>query len=268
MGTTATGKGFAVGLKRAVIFQLDANGYPAASGSAAYEGLEVVGPKAWSLTNPEARKINHVGNDRVLAIDYLPPTEGASAELRVAANDIVTNAVLGSVSTFAAGEKTMMVWNSDEQGSEPDIGLLLFQQSLDSATKARRYRYHIIPSGRAIPAPGSMDENAAEERYMVAPNPTTKHLWGTTMVAGTEGATEASIVEGQSVGRPNIVAHKGDAVTVAFLLPTAKQCTSVDKMVVWVNGVLQSSGITKAVTGVTFDVAPADGAMIVVFYEY
>lgn len=266
--TQATGKGFAVGLKSAIIFQLNSSSLPNVSGSTAYEGLEVIGPKAWSLTNPEARKINHVGNDRVLAIDYLPPTEGASAELRVAANDIPVNAVLSSVTAFQSGEREMMAWNSDEQGNEPNLGLLLYQQSLDSATKVRRYRFHLIPSARIITSPGSMDENPAEERYMVAPNPTTKHLWGTAFASGTEGVTEASIVEGQSENRPCIVGFEGNASTVEFLFPTDKQATATAKIVVWVDGVLQSSGITLATDGVTFDVAPASAAVIVVFYEY
>jgi len=266
--TVTTGKQFAVGLRRAVIFELDANGYPAASGTTAYEGNEVIGPRAWSITNPEPRKITHMGNDRPLALDYLPPSESMSAELRVAANDIPLQAILTNVTAFQVGEAKMMPWNTEQQGSEPDIGALLFQQSLDSATKARRYRFHIIPSGRAYPMPANMDENAAEHTYTVAPNPTTKHLWGTTLAAGTEGATEAAMIEGMSTGQPNLVAFKGNNSNLIFLLPTAKQATSTAKMVVWLDGVLQSGGITKAVTGVTFNVAPGTGAMVVVFYEY
>lgn len=268
-----TGKQFGVGMRRAVVFQLNASGLPDASGTTAYEGVEVVGPKAWTLNNPEPRKITHVGNDRPLAIDYLPPNEAMSAELRVAANDIPLQSILAGVTNFNVGEASMMAWNTEQQGSEPDVGLLLFQQSLDTATKLRNYRFHIIPSGRAYPAPANMDENAAEHTYMVAPNPTTKHLWGAALASGTEGATEAAAVEGMSKGRPNIVAFKGDASETAFLFPTAKQAiaTVADKVEVWVDGVLQTGGgvdYTAATTGVTFGSPPADGAIIVAFYEY
>ena len=83
-----SGKQLAVGMRRAVIFALDANGYPAAIGVTAYEGIEVVGPKAFTLTVPDARRIVHTGNDRVLALDYLPPTEPYSVVLRVPSNDM------------------------------------------------------------------------------------------------------------------------------------------------------------------------------------
>lgn len=269
----ATGKQFGVGLRRAVVFELNASGLPNASGTTAYEGLEVVGPRAWTLTNPEPRKITHLGNDRPLAVDYLPPNEAMSAELRLAANDIPLQATLTGVENFNVGEGSLMAWNTDQQGSEPDIGLLLFQQSLDTSTKLRHYRFHIIPSGRAYPAPANMDENAAEHTYTVAPNPTTKHLWGTALASGTEGATEAAAIEGMTKGRPNIVAFKGDAATVAFLFPTAKPAiaTITAKIAVWVDGVLKTGGgvdYTEATTGITFGVAPADGAIIVAFYEY
>src|SRR5690242_15552048 len=174
--TTASGKQLAVGIRRAVIFELNTSGYPAATGSTAYEGIEVAGPKAFNLTVPDARKITHVGNDRVLALDYLPPTEGVSGELRVASNDMVAKAAVADVNTFTVGEATLMPWATDQQGFEVDAGLLCFQQSLDTITKSRRWKFYIIPKARLIPMPASMDENPAEDRYVVGPNPTTKHL--------------------------------------------------------------------------------------------
>lgn len=266
-----TGKQFGVGMRRAVVFALNTSGLPSASGTTAYEGLEVVGPRAWNLNNPEPRKITHVGNDRPLAIDYLPPNEAMSAELRVAAGDLPLQAVLTNVNTFTIADATLMQWNTEQQGSEPDVGLLLFQQSLDTATKARRYRFHVIPSGRVYPQPANMDENAAEHTYMVAPNPTTTHLWGTTMAVATEGGSEAAAIEGMTTGRPNIVAFLGDASTVAFLFPTAKQAINTTSIAVWVDGVLQTGGgtdYTGATSGITFVAAPANNALIVAFYEY
>lgn len=265
-----TGKQYGVGLRHAVIFALNSSNLPNASGTTAYEGLEVIGPKAWTITNPEPRKITHVGNDRPLAIDYLPPTEAASAELRVAAGDLPSMAVFQNVNTFTVGNATLMAWNTDQQGSEVDVGLLLFQQSLDSASKARRYRFHVVPAGRVYPAPANMDENAAEFTYTVAPNPKTTHLWGTALTSGTEGATEGSIHEGMSTYKPNIVAFKGDASTVAFDLPTDKPAQATDNIVVWVDGVLKvlTTDYTVTTTTITFVSAPASGAIVVVFYEH
>lgn len=266
-----SGKQLAVGLRRAVLFALDANGYPAAPAATVYEGIEIVGPKAFALTIPEARRIVHPGNDRVLALDYLPPLEGVSGELRVASNDMIAKALVSSVLTFNVAESTLMGWGTDKQGSEIDAGALLFQQSLDTDTKSRRWKFYLMPKARIIPAPASMDENPAEDLYRMAPNPTTKHLWGTTLVVGTEGVTEMALAEGMSDGKPNIVAFKGDGAATAFALPTGKPATATTKMKIWKNGTVQAVGTGLAsltVTTVTFTVAPASGDMVVVFYEY
>lgn len=269
--TAATGKQQAVGLRRAVVFELDASGYPAATGTAPYEGFETVGPKAFDLTIPDVRKIVHSGADRVLALDFLPSLEPSTAELRTATQDIPLNSFLTGVEDFVVGEAALMAWQTDQQGSEPDVAFLMFQQSLDAVSKLRHWRFFILPKGRAIPMAAGMNENPAEMRYAIAPNPSTKHLWGTALVVGTEGATEAGFLEGMSAGKPNIVAFKGDNSTLEFLLPVGKPATAIAKIAVWVNGVLSTGGggdYTATTTSITFDVAPTTGAIIVVFYEY
>ncbi len=264
-----SGKQFSVGLKRAIIYQLDSSGYPASVGTSPYEGLEVIGPKAFTLTVPEARKISHVGNDRVLAIDYLPPVEGVSGELRVGSNDMVAKALVANVFTFAVGDATLMPWGTDQQGFEVDVALLLFQQSLDAQTKSRRWKFYVVPKARVLPAPASMDENPAEDRYTVAPNPTSVHLWGTALSALEEGATEMAFAEGMAERRPNIVAFKADGLEDTFLLPVGKPAIDPLSIVVWVDGVLQTTEIDSVTTTtILFDVVPDDEANIVVYYEY
>lgn len=265
------GKQLSVGLRSAVVFELNADGYPAAVGTSAYEGFEVIGPKAYTLEIPSVRKITFVGNDRAIALDFLPAIEASSAELRTSADDIPLNALLTNVNAYNVGEATLMNFQTDQQGSEIDVAMLLFQQSLDSASHLRNYRFHMLPKSRAIPMPSGMDENAAEMKYALAPNPSTKHIWGATMTNGSEGSLEAGFINGMSKGRPKIVAFKGNAATLAFLLPTNKPATAIGKIVVYVNGVLMTGGggdYTATTTTITFDVAPASNAIIVVFYEY
>jgi len=266
MGAT-TGKQLAVGLRHAVIFELDTNGYPAATGTGAYEGFNVVGPKTYTLTIPDVRKITHTGADRALALDFLPSLEAMSAELQVANNDLPLNAVLTGVSTFVIGESTLMPWNTDQQGYEPTVAMLLYQQTLETSTKLRNWRFHMIPKARVIPAPDGMNENAGVTKYSIAPSPSTKHIWGTALAVLTEGATESTVIEGQSEARPVIVTFKGDNTTTAFLFPVDKPASTVAKVKVWVNGVLTVPS-PLAVTGFSISPAPASGAMIVAFYEY
>jgi hypothetical protein len=263
-----TGVQLTVGLRRATIFELDANGYPAATGTSPYEGLEIIGPKAFTLTAPDMRKISHVGADRVLATDFLPPTEGVTGELRVAAHDTPVRAALTGVADSVVGESRLMPWVTDEQGNEPVVGALCFQQALDASTKLRQYRFYIIPRTKAIPQPSSMDENAAEVRFQLDPNPSTVHLWGTALTVGSEGVLEAAFHEGMCAGRPNIVAWKANGSEDEFLFPVSKPALSAGVVEVWDNGVLKTTGITVTTTKVTFDSPPTSTHIIVAFYEY
>lgn len=267
----ASGKQFATGFRSAVIFALGADGLPAATGTSAYEGFEVIGPKAYTLEVPTIRKITFMGSDRALALDFLPATEASSAELQTAADDIPLNAFLSGVTSYNVGEATMMNLQTDQQGNEPDVAMVMFQQSLDTASHLRNYRFHILPKTRAIPAGQGMDENAVTTKYSLAPNPSTTHIWGSTMTTGSEGSLEAGFVNGMSKGRPKVVAFLGNNSNLIFRLPTSKPATSIAKISVWVNGALQTGGggdYTATTTTITFDAAPASGAKVVVFYEY
>lgn len=265
--SATTGKQLSVGLRHAVIFELDTNGYPAATGTSAYEGFNVVGPKTYTLTIPDVRKITHTGADRALALDFLPSLEAMSAELQVANQDLPLNAVLTGVHTFVTGEATMMPWNTDQQGYEPTVALMLYQQTLETTSKLRNWRFHIIPRARIVPSPDGMNENAGVSKYSIAPSPSTTHLWGTALTSGSEGAGEASFIEGQSEARPIIVSFKGNNSTTAFLFPADKPATTVAKIKVWQAGVVKvPSPLT--VTGFTLTPAPGTGVMVVAYYEY
>lgn len=272
MTGTVSGKQLSVGLRYAVVFPLNANGYLSPTGTTVYEGLEFGGPKAFEISVPDVRRISHVGNDRVLALDFLPPTESMSGALRIARHEQAINATLTGVTHFTLGDMKAIPWATEMQGYEPDCALFLFQQSLDATTKLRRWRYIMIPKARVIPMLAGMNENASEVVYAIAPSPSTKHIWGTAMAVGTEGVTEATVIEGMSEDRPKIVAYKGDNSAVAFALPTAKPASDTAKVVIWVNGVLQTltTDYTLTTTTVTFEAAstPATDAIITIFYEW
>lgn len=269
MGATS-GKQMAVGLRYAVAFALNSSGTPAASSTTVYEGVQFEGAKAYELTFPEARRITHVGDDRVLAVDYLPPTESVAGKLQAAKNNFTLDALLSGVKTATIGEATVIAKVTDQQGVEPQIGLLLYQQSLDAVSRLRRWRWHILPLTKVIPLGSGMGDQAAVFDYQIAPTPTVNHLWGTALSSGTEGATEAVVIEGMSEGKPIVVAFEGDGVEDEFLFPTSKPAINTSKVAVWQNGVAVPAGaaLTVTTTKITFTAAPADGDRVVVFYEW
>jgi hypothetical protein len=268
----ASGQQYSVGLRYATVFKLDSNGYPLAGGVATIptEGYEFYGANAWELVIPDVRRINHAGNDRLMAMDFLPPIEGASATLQGSAQDEILDAMLTGVNTFHVGYMELLPVMTEQQGSEPDVALFLFQQSLDRATKLRHYRFHIVPKARCTPLRAGMTDAPSVSRYSAIFNPTTKHLWGKSLDITVEGCTEMAMAEGMSQGRPKIVAWLADGAETEFLYPTDKPAVGTDYITAWVNSVYQigNPNLTTSVTKLTFAVPPTTGQVIVSMYEY
>lgn len=265
---TATSRQFPVGLRYGSAFQLNTSGLPMAPNTSAYDGHQFVGSKAFELTIPPPRSIVHTGDDRVQATDYLPSLDAATAVLRVSRYDMGLNSILMNVNSFLIGEAQMMGWATDQQGEEADVALFLFQQSLEGTTKVRNWRSFFLPSTRCIATPGGMTDSPVDMVYNVAINPTTKHLWGTTLAEDPEGVTELGVLEVHTERQPWFTAWRGNGAATVFTFNANRQAYSTDKIAaVWNNGTDVTGTITKAVTGITFGVAPIDGNIICCLYE-
>lgn len=265
--TASSGKQLGVGLRHAVIFELNSSGSPAATDTTAYEGNQIVGAQAYDLTIPDPRKITHVGDDRPLQVDYLPPNEAMSAELRAARDDFDVLAILSSTSQVTVGEAKVVGLATDQQGSEPQVGLLCYQQALDDSGQ-RSWRWYLLPKATVYVHPKGMDENASEHRYMVSPAVVSAHMWETAFASGTEGFTQAQMLLGMSEYKPKIVAFLASTADTTFTLPSSYPAAATGKMVVWVDGTEQTSGVTKATDSIEFTTAPGNNKRVVVFYEH
>lgn len=270
MPTVVSGEMYAVGARRAVLFQLNAAGLPEAgtASATAHEGIQLLGVKNFELTFPAVRKITHSGNDRVMAYDFLPAIEGAGGTLTTAGRSLALDAMVAGVKVLTLAETKLLAQITDQQGAEPDVALLIAQQAKDASNRSRRYRYQIVPKCVVSAIPPGMDENPADSKYEVAISPTTKHLWGLAFTVAVDGCLEAGVVEGMAESRPNIVAWKGNGTLVTFNFPTAKPAVSVAKIHgTYLDGVL-TVPTTITVTALTFTPAPAAGVTIVTIYEY
>lgn len=264
--TAVSGKQYGVGARRAIIFELNSSGSPNVTNTTPYSGVQMVGAKSIELTIPEAQKKTHVGDDRALQIDYLPATEGISGKLIVSQEDQAVYAILTSTSRITVGEATMVGLNTSEQGNEPQVGLLTFQQSLD-ATGTRNWRWFLFPKVTMYPHPSSMGENVNTHEYTISPAVVTAHLWETAFAAGTEGFTEAQGLIGQSRYMPSVVSWLAATATTQFALPSAEACADTAKMAVWVDGVADTAW-TKATTQISTATAPGNNKRVVCFYEH
>ena len=269
-----TGIRSGVGFRNCVVFPLTAAGLPepGAAAAAAYEGIHVSGAKVLTINEPEPRRISHIGDDTVLTLDFLPPTEAASAELHSGKVNDILDAAIGGMKAFTVGEFAMLGVATDQRGYEPQVGLLAYRQAQDtdpaSATFGlRTWDFRLMPKAWLYARDAGYNDQPEDRVYTVTPAYCTAHLWGTAFSTSTEGMLRSQMLRGVSFGKPKLVAWKGDNSRVAFNLPTTAPAVSTDKMTVWVNGTLQTSGLTKTTTSLTFTAAPATNAIVVCFYE-
>lgn len=257
-----------VGFRNATLFALDANGYPAAApGGLAYEGIRATGAKVLTINDPAYRVISHTGDDRVLQIDQLPATEGASAELHLGRHNDDLEAAISGLKAFVVGEMNMLgAGVTDRSGFEPTVGLMGYSQAQDEGGN-RVWSVRIFPKCTIAKHVTGFSDSPEDLTYNVVPALCTRHLWGVAFNLATEGATQLQVVRATSQYQPKLVAFLGDAAQLIFLFPAAAQAAATGKIAVFKNGVAVTSGITKATTGVTFAVAPAALDNISVLYE-
>ena len=266
--TARTGKFLPIGMRFAAVFELDpVTGRPKATAVTAYSGLRWSGPLAFDLTFPQARIIPHPGADRVLRTAILPTKEVASAVLRVSDYRFDIQSILANVPVGTVGEAKEFPHVTSQQGYEPTVALLLYQQSQDLDTGLLTWHSYILPKCRCVLSPGSMNDNAGEISYQIAPTPSTQRLWGKTLTAVDDGIVDAGIFEYDSEGKPAVVGFLADGAAVDFAFPVGEPALTIAKVEVYKDGVEVIAGITVTVDKITFTVAPTAGAMITVWYE-
>lgn len=267
-----------VGFRWCQIFALDANGFLAAPDENAYEGVQVSGVRSLTLDIPESQQINHVGDDRIFAVDSLPPTESVTGQLVTGKNNFTVDALLTGANVVTKNEKLLFGRATDLQGSEVQVCVLAWRQALNTTpgeSRTRVWDVRLLPVCQLIPMSPSFAQSDPEEMtYTIRPQVVAKYPWGTAFATGTEGFTEAQILDGITVGKPKLIAFLGDNSTVAFSLPASYPASATTKMTVW--HYVTSTGVTTDVTGtvtlavgsVTFGAAPATGDIVTVYYEY
>jgi len=254
-----------VGFRKLTLFVLDNDGDIQPSSTTAYEGVAVVGSKTLTLDAPESRVITHTGDDRVLDVDSLPPVEAMTGELQISGvdddiDDLVTDRISVSI-----GNNRLMGMGTDVDGNENQVAMLAYRQTLD-ANGARKWESRIIPKCLIIPRPSGFDDTAEVHRYAIRPQMSSKHIWGTSFVALTEGFTRAQVLRMVSNYQPKLVGFVASGGETDYTLPTASPAVSSDEIQVWVDGTLQTTGITKATTQIQFAATPATDAVIIALY--
>jgi hypothetical protein len=270
-----TGKQYGSGFRFGAAYKIDqtTGRLLGTSASVPYMGEVFVGAKTWNLSIPKQRRIFHIDADRVGAADFLPPTETASATIAVSADNMALDEILTGNKQVTIGEADTLAVLTSNQGYEPLIALMLWQQSLDSASRLRTWRSWLIPRAKAIPMDSGFADKEVDGQYDVMMTPSSTNIFGVNLSTAIDGATDSQLFKTMTHGRPAIGAWKGDGYTVDFTFPVAtpraaSPALNTSCIAVYVNGVAVVAGITKTTLKVTFSVAPTAGEDIDIFWEY
>jgi hypothetical protein len=193
-----------------------------------------------------------------------------TAELRVADYRYDIHSILTGITVTTAGEAKEIAHFTSRQGNEPQVGLMLYQQSLDLATGARRWRSLVIPKCRCIPQAAGFGENTEDIVYQVYPQIVSSRLWGDALVLADDGYEDTPMFEYMTEYQPWLASWLGNNAATQFSFSTGRQAAATGKVAVFVDGVLQApgAGLTVATDKVTFNPAPANNKRIDIWYEY
>lgn len=249
------------GTRKGIVYELDQYGLPLGTYDASdnpttapYTGLEIYGIRSFEVSYPEPRRIPHFNGDRVELVQQFPSLEASAGTIVVDGNDLNLASVLANVKKSTISGMELMPHLSDQQGNEPNVGLLVYQAAKKS-TGVTGWHFQFIQSTSMIPRPGPYGDSNYETRYALAPNAVTAHLWGFALSLAADGAESAGIIDGFSLNPPRITTWIADGVEDEFLFATDQQPPdNTYKVYKAINGVVTevTSGLTKTTTKITF----------------
>lgn len=265
----------AVGLRHARVYVLDTEGYPDGdqSGANGYDGVRVSGVQSLSLNVPDVQAIQHLGDDRVFAQDYLPPNTLPTAALNTGKTNFVLDDTLVGTKTESVGDGSMSGMVTDKQGREKDVCLIAYRQALevdddDAPTYGgRRWQAWLLPKTRMIPKGSSAEQAGADQNaYNLIPTNVKSAPWGKQFSEADNGFTEAVLLKTAYEYPPMLERYTGNGTLDTFNL--SKTPISVAKTEVYVNGTAVTvSSVDTGTKAFTLDSAPSDAAKVVVWYE-
>lgn len=254
------------GTRKGIVYELDQYGFPAAPDTSPYTGLEIYGIRGFEITYPEPRRIPHFNGDRVGLVQQFPSLDAPAGTITVDGNDLNLASILSAVKKSTISGMEIMPFLTDQQGSEPNVGLMVYQAA-KKTTGVQGWHVQFIPSTSMIPRPGPYGDNNYETRYALAPSAVTHFPWGFDLSSVNDGATEAGIIDGFALYRPRLTTFLADGLEDTFVFDTDQQPTdNLYKVYQGVGGVVTevTAGITKSTTDVVFNYPPDDNVVIMV----
>lgn len=244
------------GLRFANFFLLNSNGTPKATGVTAYEGIQAIGSVGLEVDQPDSERIDFNGEDGVTGSAFKGPKTAVSAKLSVEASDPALIAMLDGLKVFSVGEMSMIGAGTEKQGSEPQVGVQVYQAGKGLVTGKVYWHTYWFPSAQVVSKRDGMKDGKSTMIYNIAAMRTNYHLWGVQYTLAIEGFQASQFNEAWSNYPYRLSSFLADGTEDEYTFPTTTPAVQTTGMVVIKNGVLVPSGVTKAVDKVTFASVP------------
>jgi hypothetical protein len=266
---TLPNKGFKIGFRYVSFFQLNTYQTPlAASSTVGYEGLQYESARTLTVNNAQPRIISQVGDDKVEALQVLPPATGMDADLHVGMANLDVLAVLTGAKVDTLGLSTRWIpMQTNKRGFEPYLGILAYSASNEVPTGEGSWDWYFFPYAKAVWLASGNAETPQDEIFKIVPNYTSLTPWGVALVDATNGALSQQAIKGKSTGIPHLCAFLAAGTESDYVLPAlAYDETAVT---VFVNDTLDSTAgvVNTSVTTVTPTTKPSSNDRIVIWYE-
>jgi hypothetical protein len=231
------------------------------------------GARTLTINDPTPRIISHVGDDGVFSVQVLPPTEVMSGELVMDKTNDPIDAIVSGVSKVTIGQSNVFHEATNMRGYEPQVCALAYSYAQDNDPNssyfgATLWDWRLFPKATVFFRETGYGQEANTRSYTFTPMYCTAYPWGVAYTQATEGCTRSQAIRGVGYNKPVMVSFLGDGATTGFPFDSQKSAANAAKVTCWVNGVLQSSGFSASVYGLSFAAAPASNAVIVCYYEY
>ncbi len=247
-------------------------GSPAAG--TAYAGLRAERARALTITPAEPQRVYAEGDDIVFHGFMEAPSEMPSGELRVQQTDVTLLALITSTRDFGSENAHQVVINSDKLGTEDPMIIWGSNKAITSAigsAATRQWDTYILLNAQLYARPPAKElRTVGEFIYNVMCNMSSTDQFGRTMTEAIHGCTEAAYVIVQTRYQFWMDAFEGDGSETEFTLTKGAYTiynTATSPVWCFVDGV-QTACSVSSLGVVTIAPAPADGAKIVIQYEY
>lgn len=269
-----------VGLRQVYVAMRDDDGTIKILGSpaagVAYCGIRARKSRALTIQPAEAQRITARGDDQNYHTFQEAPTDVPTGELRTQISDLALIALITSTKQFGSGDRRQVLIGTDKVGEEDPVMLWGSRKAIDSEVGSASYGQRIwqtyfVLNAYAFARPPTMeDSQIGEFVWSIACNNSAVDQYGRTMTEVIHGCTEGAYIIIQSRYKFFMDAFEGTGAQTTFTLTKGadvKHDVSTSPIRCSVAGVITSMTVDAVGVG-TIAPAPADGAKIIVEYEY